>query len=221
MSSPQYAEKNTTFGYEQRSKHATQKGLSTLQPAEQVVCPTDFTDIEREILEFKSEKEFINTENTPTLAAKYISMSEKYDLMMINLQKYVNDRNNRLAELEMENTQLKEQDEYNQGELETYINELDDNEQAMKAMKDEYSRVINDMSEINTDIQSTNNLNYNTMEKQLDYFRVYMVVIAVYSYMIGSYGPETIINNHFRFIIYYPVTILFGVFKMLLNAIII
>lgn len=216
----QFAEKNTIYGYEQRSKHATRKGLATLVTKEEEEL-TDFTVLEQEIMDFKSEREFIETDNSPTLAAKYISMAEKYDTMMIKLQKYVLEKNKRLDRLEAKNKQLEEQDEYNQGELENYINELDDTEQAIEVMKKEYSKVINDMSEINSNIQSTNNYNYNTMEKQLDKFRLYMVIVGIYCYMIGSYGLGTIVKQHFTIIVYYPLTIIFFILKMLIYAIII
>lgn len=219
-STSQFAEKNTIYGYEQRSKHATRKGLVTLVTKEEAEL-TDFTNLEHEILNFKSEREFVDTEDIPTLTTKYISMAEKYDTMMIKLQKYIEERNRRLDELETKNKQLEEQDEYNQGELENYINELDDNEKTMEVMKEEYSKMINDISEVNTNIQSTNNHNYNIMESRHRQLELYMVIITIYSYIIGSYGLWPIVTYHFTFIVYYPVTILFFVLKMLMNAVII
>lgn len=213
---PQFVEKNTIYGYEQRCKHATHKGLSTLPTKEEVVL-TDFTYLEQEILGFKSEKEFISTENNPTLAAKYISMAEKYDTMMIQFKQYVQEKNKRLGELETKNTQLEEQDKYNQGELENYINELDDNETAMAVMQTEHSGVIN---EFIIQLNKKQSLNY-SIEMQLRWCRLYMIIIMIYSYLIGSYGLATIITQHYTYIVYYPVTMLLFVFKMLMDAVII
>ena len=111
--------------------------------------------------------------------------------------------------------------EHNKHLLENYINELDDNEKAMEVMKHEYSKVINDISEVNNNIQSTNNYTYNTMENRYRQLEFYMVIVAIYSYMIGSYGLGPIVTQHFTFIVYYPMTMLIFVFKMLINAVII
>lgn len=185
--SKQFAKKESLRAYEEKSKIATKNALMELERL-RVNTYNTISESKIDIKSYKRKNPWeVSKMSKDDLLTAYISLEDELMRIIKESEQYISNTETAISNLKKENKSFKEQDEYNQNELNNYIDELD---------------------RIEKEHENTFLINKKTIEHLEDrifYMTIYSFILCIYSFLIGSYGLLPIIYYHYIIIIYHPI----------------
>ena len=203
-SDQQFVNRVSDRRYENEATNATRRGLANLAAATDAAADSQDTDESlMNMFEENVSERYLQHDRKDTfrvdddfqcgrgidahgkLLSKLLDIRNEHARFIRDAYMYIEANSSQMKRNRREFDLIKEQDEYNQSEIEQYIEEVDDCEKVICDQKKEVSVLVKKLEEVDTKTQCTKMLYISAIP-----------VLVFYAYVCGWFGLYDVLNTH-------------------------